>query len=630
MEKLSFPSIIFRSHMKFLIPVLLSVILVSCGKKESSSSSSSQSENRSEAPVSIDTDGDGMMDHNEILEGTDPYIADIPTFKGEFFKEMTVNLELYNKDNSAYQSLSWDVKNSKLKLSWNEKALNAPMGSIYSDSLLKNYASNNAYKKNTFTFFDYNEGVFSHSSPVLFEESVFEISKKVLEFEKKGFLVNRADVVLLTSFSIKSAQFKYLRNPVFDIYYKSKSREGLIFIESKKIDGTYSFNNQNEIYINFQTNDQKIIYDSIINGGSSLFVKMRDFVVYDNNERYSEILSRVTSKSIPVTLSVPADDKSPAVFETLYVGSNGLGLSLQELLSRAYKKDLLMTSSSIDQIRTYSNRTRTYGESGANENLKWYIGTNGLSENLFKTQFTTKDGISLSYISDKKFDRKPIYTTRNNISNAYKLVQTTKLPLETKNVKIRIVPETYNVPTQMTRVVSRTDCARGTTWRTNDVKYNIFSLGWTDDKKSFFSSALPQYQIVIKNKGKIIISGNIEELRKNRIIDISVSDDKQYGDISFKEGMISNVTDPTSSIEAIVFFEPKLTEITVGETLISTNCQERNEPPHGVDGAAGGGGGGRQGGYQSDFMGASNAQYNGIGTQVVGTNTSADIHVFAY
>ena len=41
---------------------------------------------------SLDSDGDGVNDQDELSTGSDPMIADVPIFSGNFFEEMEVKI----------------------------------------------------------------------------------------------------------------------------------------------------------------------------------------------------------------------------------------------------------------------------------------------------------------------------------------------------------------------------------------------------------------------------------------------------------------------------------------------------------------------------------------------------------
>lgn len=621
--------------MKTMILVIM-ILFIGCAKK--GEPNREKTDTRSTSPIEVsteDSDGDGVLDVIEVKDGSDPMIADVPTFSGDFFKEMTVTLELYNKGSSAYSGLSWAVKNNKIKTSWSDKELDAPAGSLYHERLLKNYAANTQYKKNSFSFMDYNEGVFSHSSPSLYEDSIFEISKAILGSQKNGFTVNRAEVLMLANLTVKSKKFKFLRDPIFDIYYKSRLREGLIFIESKKIDGTYSFNEQNLVYLNFDTNNEKIIYDAILNGGSSLFIKLRDFVVYDNNQRYSEIISVVRTKSIPLTISIPGDQKTAGQSETIYVGTNGQSMGLDAVLKRGLKNDVLTTPSSVDQIRDLSNRRRAMGTTGQNENLRWYIGTNGMSDNLYSYKFQVNDGICVSYLSDKRHEKTPIYTVRDILSNSANILKTSKLPPETRGIKIRVVPESYYSPFLKEYSEVRPDCGTGDNWQANSVYYMISRLEWKNDINRFFIDGLDMYQIRLKNNSTTLLTGNLSELINNRLVNFTMGGG--WADLTFPDSILSEeLSKGGNSLEVELSFQAKGIDLNVGgRREVGRDCRQersRNDTDHGCPkcsqlsllnkGAK----------LLTEFSIDSNiaSAYNVQSLATYYTSVAADFHIFAY
>ena len=242
------------------------VLNMSCSFKKPEDSKNQAPSEKDQLSINsgLDSDGDGILDSLEIQVGSDPFIADIPNFEGDFFQEMKVHLELYNRANKTIEKIGWAIKDGRIKLSWEKDERRSLWGGLYMESILKNYAVNSDFKKNNFKFHDYNEGLFSNSSPVFYEDTLFSISNQLINYLRSGHSINRVEVLIKNKFKINYKKYAFYKNPVFDIYYKSKKREGLIFIESKRIDGTYSFNEDNEIFLQFDNSDEAIINDAIL------------------------------------------------------------------------------------------------------------------------------------------------------------------------------------------------------------------------------------------------------------------------------------------------------------------------------------------------------------------------------
>jgi hypothetical protein len=555
--------------MNIILSLLLLSISCSFKKKEDKPNPKSMSTLKADL---LDSDGDGTNDEDEVLEGSDPFIANVPVFTGDFFEEMEVKLELYNKSTNGYDSLDWLTQNGKTKFSWESQERLTEDGGLYMETVLKSYAANSNFKKNNFKFFDYNEGIFSYSSPLFFEEGLFSISDKLLAFQRLGYGINRAEVRVLSMFQITDKNLVSFRNPVFDIYYKSKDREGLIFIESKEIDGTYSFNEENKINIQFESFDPKIINEALLSGGASFFLKLRDFTVYETNETYSSIMEKVQLSSVPLTISYTTQEKK-AVVETLYIGTKGNPEPLHTILSKALKTDFLMTSTSVDQIRGLSNRGQSYEASGLNETLKWYIGTSNVEDNVYSYLFRPNEGVGLAYISDKKVLKRPLFVSRVTLATTQGSASSGDLPKDARDLKIKFVPKTFQVPVEKYETLVLSNCPQDKVWTTNEVTYKKVIEGWEDRLNDFAQSFQNDAYISISSAKGSILEGNIKALIKDKFIIPEVDANSGFS-LSLSQKVIQMIQKERSQISVEIMIKPTKVALDIGRMIeIGRVCQ---------------------------------------------------------
>jgi hypothetical protein len=604
---------------------LITILLLSaCSfRPENKDLQSKEREQSQYRASSLDSDGDGVSDVDENQSGADAFIADIPTFEGDFFDEMKVKVDFYNKSTQTYQSIDWGINDEKIKFSWEEEERKSPPGGPYMDALLKGYATGVDFKKNNFKFFDYNEGVFSYSSPILFEDSLYSISSKLLSLQRLGFEINRAEAVIRSKFKIASKKFVSFRNPVFDVYYKSKNREGLVFIESKRIDGTYSFNEDNEIFIQFENFDSKIINEGLLSGGASYFLKLRDFTVYDTDQSYSSILEKVQSVSVPVTISYPESENSQkSKVETIYVGIGGQSANLKSVLKKAVKDDLLMTESSIDQIRRLSNRQRSYGNSGQNETLKWYVGSSEIEDNIYSYQFRPNQGIGLAYLSNKKTEKMPIFVSRTVFNNGT-VGSSGLLPGETRGIKVKIVSQKILTPFEKNVRVKRPDCGRGS-WQKNEVTYNKIVLDYKNQSDKVADFLQKDGVIKISSPKGRVIEGNIGSLIKEGLLILLPSIHPFEFEFSLSAKLSRDFLKERAQISIEILLHPTSFTIRNGfMTKISEDCRyDRIDPYFGAEGGHGGG--------MDDFKQKGDFSGVGVNWQEVEREYDLDLHVFSY
>jgi hypothetical protein len=408
----------------------------------------------------------------------------------------------------------------------------------------------------------------------------------LLELEREGYTINRGDVVILSKFTITSNIYKHFRNPVFDIYYKSKKREGLVFVESKKIDGTYSFNEENKVYISFESFDQSIIDEALISGGASFFLKLKDFTVYDTSEQYISILSNVLAKSIPVTIAYEKNDEGNDFnIETFFVGTNATPTKLSQILKTALKDTVLMTDSSIDQIKGFANKIRTYGESGTNETLKWFVGANTINDNIFSYPFNVNEGISLAYVSDKKLENNPIFLSRLVLDNNIATSSTGLLPPEVRNLKIKFTPKKLEIPFEDWETFIRADCPRSDRgYEVNQIHYKRIIPGYVSKISLFKDLSLPNISLSIKSAKGSILEGTLTALINSKIVSLSKSESNGFI-ISLSKSVVSSLNKEQGQLTINFNLSVPTVSLNIGHTVI-TQRQCVEQPRQGCDCAA--------------------------------------------
>jgi hypothetical protein len=125
-----------------------------------------------------------------------------------------------------------------------------------------------------------------------------------------------------------------------------------------------------------------------------------------------------------------------------------------------------MTDTSIDQVRSLSNRQRSLGDSGLNETLKWYVGSSEIEDNIYKYLFKPNQGIGLAYLSDKKTEKMPIFVSRTILTNGT-IASSGLLPGETRGIKIKLVSQKILTPFEKIVRFKKEECGIGN-WQQNE------------------------------------------------------------------------------------------------------------------------------------------------------------------
>jgi len=535
--------------------LLIFLIFVSCSKGDSKDQGNKtilQEEtvqiSSSEEDLSIDTDGDGVLDHIERKEGTNPLIANIPVIEDYEIKELDVFLEYSNDKTNALEILSWSVRDGRLYLGWDpETPREMGRGQHLIESLL--YSEGVDSIQRDLIHNNQNDELFSFSDPIPYEQEVFEVSQRVLDLKKQGYKAKGLRASLMSRIRVSSDRFDYFKDPVFDIYFKDSA--GKIYHLGRFTNiGTYSFNQESNIRLSLR--EGIWVVEQLANAGGRLFIKLTDFRIGEDGKSYSKLVREVKEKSIPVNvLILPEDNDLLNKARTVYVGSNGKNLEISEILKRASE----------------DNGLGGFKFSGA-ELDNWIIshGRNGVVN-----EIRINDKLSAIYLPPKNT---PPLSAPSNIES-FSLGTNKMISWETnsgqanKGAKLRIQLVKRSIPYNEFDQI-RKKCDPG---YEGELILNRSKIAWRNVSKinnDLFDD------IYLRAIGKNRIEGPITHLIEDGIVELVISENNEYADIIFKRDEFIE-----KGMNYSLKLLPKVVEIVSGaESLVERKCVkvERERP----------------------------------------------------
>jgi hypothetical protein len=232
-----------------------------------------------------------------------------------------------------------------------------------------------------------------------------------------------------------------------------------------------------------------------------------------------------------------------------------------------------MTSTSVDQIRGMSNRGQSYEATGLNETLKWYIGTSIVEDNVYSYLFRPNEGIGLSYISDKKVLKRPIFVSRVTLATTQSLASSGDLPKETRDLKIKFVPKTLLVPVEKYETLVLSNCPEDKFWTTNEVTYKKVIEGWENRIKDFSQSFQADAYISITSAKGSILEGNIKALIKDKFL-LSEVDANNGFSLTLSQKVIQMIQKERAQISVEIMIKPTKVTLDIGRMIeIGRVCQ---------------------------------------------------------
>jgi len=534
--------------------LLIFLIFVSCskgGSKDEGTKTLVQEEtvqiSSSDEDLNIDTDGDGILDHIERKEGSNPFIANLPVIEDYEIKELDVFLEYLNYKTNGLEILSWSVRDGSLYLGWDTETPRAmARGQHLLEALLYSEGVNSIQRKLIYN--NNNDELFSFSDPIPLEQEVFEVSQRVLELKKQGYTAKGVRASLMSRIRISSNRFDLFKDPVFDIYFKD-SHGKIDHLGRFTNIGTYSFNQESNIWLSLRAGVGFV--ELLANGGGRLFIKLTDFKIEENGKSYSELVRGVKEKSIPVNvLILPEDNDLLNKASTVYVGSNGKSLEISEILKRASEGNTLGGLKFSDEDG--DNWIISHGRSGI-------VNEVGVYDKLSAIYLTQKNNPPvLTPSSIESFSLK----TNKNLSWSTNSGQTTR------GAKLRIQLVKRSVPYSEFDQIRRS-CDPG---YKGEVILNKSKIAWKNDSRitnDLFDD------IHLKAFGKSRIEGTITDLLEDGIVELVVSENNEYADIIFKNDEFTE-----RGVSYSIKLLPKVVEIVAGaESVVKKSCVEERERP---------------------------------------------------
>lgn len=395
--------------------------------------------------TNLDSDGDGFTDEIEREKGTDPFIANVPTFKGDLFEELKVLTSLYRTSDNSTKTISFQVTKSFAS----ENGVPAEERDFLGNgkSFLAEEIASRA-KEGGFQQFHLvhgQSGLDEYIAPPRMNDSKIFPYSESLEALRSSHRYEEIEINLKSNLQFESDVYSSYSDLVFELYSYDVLTKVFSKISTDILQGTYRFNAQYDVVTTYFSNSQDLVKQISESGARFLFLKIKDFKINDNGKFYREILDSVKEKS--VSLSIIEGD----TISQTYVGINGIPTSIDTIFERGVKNRYLVQNSRLVQLGDKSNTStlelNAYGESSRVEN-KWFLLTNEIYNNPFKFSFGVNDFISLGYVSQgEKFNLIPSYTS---FSISPRILRTNKLvQLKAENIfdlRMNLKPKFYNGP----------------------------------------------------------------------------------------------------------------------------------------------------------------------------------------
>ena len=376
--------------MKFLLLILF--ISSSCSFKPNGDDKGEASKKEQETlsvnsvdPLT-DSDGDMILDIDEIKNGTDPVVADIPKVDVSFIQDYSI--EVIFEDESSFRidtTVARDNPNFKYRV-----------GELF----LKENSLNNAAKLGRFSGVSWGEITQKDFSWIKYPDTDKEYyHSKVLEFSKhKGKKIQSLTLDLENTLRLQdSPYYPSIDSLEVNFYYYSHSKESYVLIHTEKIEKTFQSGVRESFAVTIHNPPLELFEDSYLRRGEFIISEVKDFNSPDRMIKNSTLLSSVKNKTIPVYVSTPYESGIN------YVAISERGEKFISVLKKLYSDKFSIVDEKLEQVEQFTNKlsdfTYLHEVKENDKDGNWFVMTNKLKDHYLKHTFTNADSITLSYVT---------------------------------------------------------------------------------------------------------------------------------------------------------------------------------------------------------------------------------------
>ena len=376
--------------MSYLITLISLLAFCSCSFKSPHNDSKKETAHMEELKVEdlakLDSDGDLINNYEEKVNGTDPFVADIPKVDVSFLQDYSI--EVTFEDETTFKvdtTVARDNPNFKYRV-----------GELF----LKENSLNNAAKLGRFSGVSCGEIEQRDFSWVKYPNTDKEyFHSKVLEYVKhKGKKIKSLTLDLENTLRLQeSPYYPSIDSLEVNFYYYSHSKESYVLIHTEKIDKTFQSGVRENFAVTIHNPPLELFEDSYLRRGEFIISEVKDFNCTDKKIQNSVLLASVKNKTIPVYVSTPYESGIN------YVAINDNGDKFISVLKKLYSDKFSIVDEKLEQVEQFSNKltgfTYLHEVKDNDKDGNWFVMTNKLKDHYLKHTFTSTDSITLSYVT---------------------------------------------------------------------------------------------------------------------------------------------------------------------------------------------------------------------------------------
>lgn len=349
-----------------------------------------------------DSDGDKITDGVEIERGTDPFVADLPKLQVRFFQNYEIGYSSFtsseDEDGSSSSASSRGFISSHTN--GNSPDFRYRVGDVMlRDLSFASAASIGRFESHSWGVVnrqDLSWVKFPQVDPATYHVGALELRHHF----KAGTVIDEATVKFENTVKLLSnSTYKEIRNLKLAFRYYDYENESYALLHEQVIERTFTAGTAESIKIELDNVPRKLIEDNYLRKGEFILSEVVDYEIPELNTTYQTLMNSVKAKSLPVLVTTPLETS------TYWVGLPGGTASFQQILARIYDSNFTIEENALKKIDQFENNLPSYTYltevKDKDKKGKWFVFTERLQRHYLEHRYTTRDVISLSYVTGK-------------------------------------------------------------------------------------------------------------------------------------------------------------------------------------------------------------------------------------
>lgn len=344
-----------------------------------------------------DSDGDKVLDGVEVERGTNPLLADLPEIQVRFLQNYDISFFHTNETESTWSA-------GDFVISSHTRSTDADFRYRVGEVMLRDRSFKSAAEIGKFqshswgaiTRQDLSWVRYPDVDPVNYHYeamraralfSVGEIEDLKIRFENTFKL-------------LPTSVYKEIKNLKLAFRFYDYEKESYELLHEVTIERVLQAGVAEKVEVIIENPPRKLIEDNYLKKGEFILSEVVDYEIPELGTTYQTLMNSVRAKSLPVLVTTPLETRIE------WVGLPGGSASFQQVLSRVFGGKFTIEENNLVKVEQFENNLPSYEHlsevKDKDKHGKWFVFTDRLLKHYLDHRYTTKDVISLSYVTGKE------------------------------------------------------------------------------------------------------------------------------------------------------------------------------------------------------------------------------------